>query len=57
MAMNEYATFPKAASDSLVSYLGHSLVGYYSSAEMQSAYSTVSSEWALWFSKWDASEA
>ena len=38
-----------SASDSLVSYLGHSLWGSYSSAEMQSVYSTAPVDWATYF--------
>ena len=32
--------------DCLVSYIGHPLVGWYPSVEMQSVYSTVQADWA-----------
>ena len=52
MAMKGYSAFSKATeasrSDCLVSYTGHSLGESYSSAEMQSVYSTAPSErWKL----------
>ena len=34
-------------SDSVVSYPGHSLVGSYHSAEVQSVYSTAPADWAI----------
>ena len=34
-------------SDGLVSYSGHSLEGFYPSAEMQSVYSTAPADWAM----------
>ena len=33
--------------DCLVSYTGHSLQGFYPSAEMQSVYSTTPADWAM----------
>ena len=40
------STAGTSPSDCLVSYPGHSLVGSYSSAEVQSVYSTAPAEWA-----------
>ena len=39
MAIKGYSAFPKAPSDCLVSYAGHSLGESYSSVGMQTAYS------------------
>ena len=51
MTMKGYSTFPKALigaspSDGFVSYPGHLLGESYTSAEMQSVYSTAPVDWA-----------
>ena len=52
MAMKEYSAFPKAPAvlehhhQIIVSYPGHSMGFFYSSAEMQSVYSIAPADWA-----------
>ena len=48
MAIKRYSAFPAASlSDCLVSYPGHSLGESYSSADMQSVYSTTPTDWDI----------